>query len=344
MNRLLVIAALIIVIVTALISSALIYFERFLDLPLDVPEGGMTFEIAPGTPFVNVGQELEDVGVLTDADLFRWYASWTGQAASVQAGEYHIASGTTPAQLLEQFTRGDVLLYSITIIEGWNYRELLAAIHAAPAIEATLSDEDWPALLAELGAEASHPEGLFLPETYRFPRGTSDRDVLRQAFTLMKTALGEEWQSRDMASPVTTPYEALVLASIVEKETGRADERGRIAGVFARRLQKRMRLQTDPTVIYGIGPVFDGNLTRKHLQTDTPYNTYTRHGLPPTPIAMPGRAAIHAALHPEPGEELYFVATGTGDGSHKFSVTRNEHDAAVREYLQRLRRQKTQEQ
>ena len=154
----------------------------------------------------------------------------------------------------------------------------------------------------------------------------------------MQQVLAEEWQARNMATtPVTTAYEALILASIVEKETARADERPRIAGVFARRLERRMRLQTDPTVIYGIGAAFDGNLTRKHLRTDTPYNTYTRHGLPPTPIAMPGRAAINAVLHPADGEELYFVATGLGDGSHKFSKTREEHEAAVAEYLQRLR-------
>ena len=195
-------------------------------------------------------------------------------------------------------------------------------------------------MLSELGANTRLPEGLFLPETYRFPKGSSDRALLTQAYKHMQAALAEEWAGRDMTSPVSTPYEALVLASIVEKETARADERDKIAGVFARRLAKRMRLQTDPTVIYGIGPDFNGNLTRRDLRTDTPYNTYTRHGLPPTPIAMPGRAAIRAALHPATGEELFFVATGLGDGSHKFSNTKDEHDVAVREYLQRLREQR----
>ena len=191
-----------------------------------------------------------------------------------------------------------------------------------------------------MSTEADWPEGLFLPETYRFPRNTTDRDILKQAYGLMQKALEEEWQDRAADTPATSPYEALVLASIVEKETARADERERIAGVFARRLDKRMRLQTDPTVIYGIGPEFNGNLTRRDLRTDTPYNTYTRHGMPPTPIAMPGRAAIRAALHPAAGEELFFVATGIGDGSHKFSRTKDEHDAAVREYLKRLREQR----
>jgi UPF0755 protein len=205
-----------------------------------------------------------------------------------------------------------------------------------------MTDEDWPGLLSDLGANVVHPEGLFLPETYRFPRNTTDRELLAQAYTLMQTVLEEEWRARDEAAPVKTPYDALILASIVEKETARADERQRIAGVFARRLQKRMRLQTDPTVIYGLGPQFNGNLTRRDLRTDTPYNTYTRHGLPPTPIAMPGRAAIHAALNPAPGKALFFVATGLGDGSHAFSETKAEHDAAVAEYLRRLRQQRKQ--
>jgi len=235
-----------------------------------------------------------------------------------------------------------VRLYSFTIVEGWNHRDLLDALHANEAITASMTDEDWPALLHELGATVLHPEGQFLPETYHFARATSDREVLAQAYRLMQQVLAEEWQVRDGSAPVKSAYDALILASIVEKETARADERPRIAGVFARRLEKRMRLQTDPTVIYGIGPGFDGNLTRAHLQTDTPYNTYTRHGLPPTPIAMPGRAAINSVLNPAPGNELYFVATGLGDGSHRFSATKAEHDAAVAEYLRRLRQQKRQ--
>jgi UPF0755 protein len=200
-----------------------------------------------------------------------------------------------------------------------------------------MTDEDWPALLEQLGAETTHPEGLFLPETYHFPNNTSDRTVLRQAFELLKKTLAEEWAGKSESSVIDSPYEALILASIIEKETARADERQRIAGVFTRRLEKRMRLQTDPTVIYGIGRDFNGNLTRKDLQTATPYNTYTQRGLPPTPIAMSGRAAIHAAVHPADGEELYFVATGIGDGSHKFSTSKEEHDDAVAAYLRQLR-------
>ena len=318
--------------------TALWQFNRFLESPLSVPEDGTRFEIAPGSPFSRVSQQLAEEGIISNPTLLRLYARFSGQAGSVHAGEYFIEPGTTPTGLLTQFTSGDVLMYSFTLVEGWNQWELFQALRAHPQIDAGMTEDDWPAFLQELGADTDHPEGLFLPETYHFPRNTSDRTLLKQAYQLMQDLLTEEWPNRDDNSPVTTPYEALILASIVEKETARADERNRIAGVFARRLAKRMRLQTDPTVIYGIGPDFNGNLTRRDLTTDTPYNTYTRGGLPPTPIAMPGRDAIRAALHPAPGDELYFVATGLGDGSHKFSATKGEHDAAVAEYLRRLRR------
>lgn len=328
------------VVIAALIilsATALWQVDRFLSSTVNVPEEGASFEIAPGTPFTRVSEGLAERGIIANPSLLRIYARITGKAGSVHAGEYFIEPGTTTAGLMDQFTSGDVLLYSFTIVEGWNQWELLRALHAHPQIDAHMSEEDWPALLEELGAGTSHPEGLFLPETYRFPRNTSDRTVLKQAYQLMQDVLSEEWPERAEDAPVASPYEALVLASIVEKETARTDERNRIAGVFARRLEKRMRLQTDPTVIYGIGPDFNGNLTRRDLRADTPYNTYTRGGLPPTPIAMPGRDAIRAALHPAPGTELYFVATGLGDGSHKFSETKAEHDAAVAEYLRRLR-------
>lgn len=330
--------ALAIVLIAALVSAiAYVHVQSVLDTPLDVPEGGVTFEIPAGTPFSGVSRSLEEQGLIDDDRVLRWYARWTGQASAIHAGEYRIDAGTTPRELVDQFTSGDVRLYSFTIVEGWNHREMLRALQAHPEIRASMTDEDWPALLEQLGSTASWPEGLFLPETYRFPRGTPDRTVLAEAYRLMQQTLQEEWPQRAVDAPVGDPYEALILASIVEKETARADERQRIAGVFARRLEKRMRLQTDPTVIYGIGPAFNGNLTRRDLQTDTPYNTYTRHGLPPTPIAMPGRSAIHAALNPADGDELYFVATGLGDGSHKFSRTIEEHEAAVQEYLKRLR-------
>ncbi len=314
--------------------------DAFLDTPVTVPADGQTFVIRPGTSFRAVARQLVDEGIVETDTWYRLYARVRPEPVIVQAGEYRIAAGATAREVLEQFATGGVKLYSFTIVEGWNHRDLLAALQANEAIEPTMSDEDWPVLLEELGAAVTHPEGLFLPETYHFPRGTTDRTVLAQAYELMQSVLDEEWRERGESTPVSSPYEALILASIVEKETARADERARIAGVFTRRLGKRMRLQTDPTVIYGIGPGFNGNLTRRDLRTDTPYNTYTRHGLPPTPIAMPGRAAINAVLHPADGPELYFVATGLGDGSHTFSETKAEHDAAVAEYLQRLRQRR----
>ena len=342
MKPLFAIIASIAVILVAAGTFGAVQAHRFLNSSVNVAEEGADFEIKAGASFRRVSEDLAMRGIIDKPRALRVYARWTGAASEVQAGDYRIVAGTTARELLEQFTSGAVKLYSFTIIEGWNQWDLLRALHDHPQLEASLTAEDWPVLLDSLGADTAHPEGLFLPETYRFPRGTTDRTVLIQAYEHMQETLAEEWASRAENLPINSPYEALVLASIVEKETARTDERARIAGVFARRLQKRMRLQTDPTVIYGIGPGFDGNLRRTDLRTDTPYNTYTRHGLPPTPIAMPGRAAIHAALHPASGEELYFVATGLGDGSHRFSITKQEHDAAVAEYLRQLRKNRSQ--
>ncbi len=316
---------------------AIWHVDDVLNSPLVVPDDGITFEIAPGSALTTIANELSDQNILKHPRIFRWYAQVKGYAGSIRAGEYHIDSGSTARRLIDKFVSGDVQLYSFTVIEGWAYREMIAALAAHPAVEHTITVEDWPLLFESFMTSASHPEGMFLPETYRFPKRTKDIDILRQAFELLAETLDAEWNARDEGLPLSSPYEALVLASIIEKETARADERARISGVFLRRLEKRMRLQTDPTVIYGIGESFNGNLTRRDLQTDTPYNTYTRGGLPPTPIALAGKAAINAALHPAPGNELYFVATGLGDGSHKFSGTKEQHDAAVREYLVRRR-------
>lgn len=320
----------------ALISGWTI--QRFLQSPVEVPPDGLLYDIRPGVAFATISHELGEAGVIERPTIFRWYARLTDQASRVHAGRYRIEQGITPLQLLQKFTEGRVELYAFTIVEGWTFNELLNNLALHPAVDNRVVHDAWPTLLDDLGSDAKHPEGLFLPETYRFPYGTSNAAVLRQAYELLQSALRDEWQNRAADLPLATPYEALILASIIEKETGRPDERERIAGVFVRRLQKGMRLQTDPTVIYGIGAAFDGNITRRHLQTDTEYNTYTRGGLPPTPIAMPGRAAIHAALNPAAGTELYFVATGLGDGSHAFSDTLEQHNAAVQEYLKRLRR------
>lgn len=334
MKRLLLLAVTTVAIV-AVVSGWQVF--RFLNSPLQVQDEGLVFEIRPGTPFVSVSNELAGQGVIGHPRMFSLYARLLGKGSAVRAGEYWIEEGLTPPELLQKFVSGNVRLHSLTIVEGWTFRELLARLSDHEAVKKTATYEDWPALLRSFGSDAARPEGLFLPETYRFPKYTTDVDLLRQAYGLMQGALEEEWDKRADNLPLATKYEALILASIVEKETARADERSKIAAVFVRRLQKGMRLQTDPSVIYGMGQDFDGNLTRSDLQTDTPYNTYTRRSLPPTPIALPGRASIHAALHPAPGAELYFVATGLGDGSHKFSATKAEHDAAVQEYLARLR-------
>ncbi len=316
---------------------AILHVNNVIGSPLAVSGDSILFEIAPGSALTTIAKELSEEKILQSPRIFRWYAQLKGYASSIRAGEYRIDSGTTARDLLDMFVSGDVQLYSFTVVEGWTYREMIAALAGHPAVEQTITVEDWPRLFESFMTSATHPEGMFLPETYRFPKRTRDIDVLRQAFELLQETLDSEWDSRDEGLPLSNPYEALVLASIIEKETARTDERAKISGVFVRRLQQRMRLQTDPTVIYGIGESFNGNLTRRDLQTDTPYNTYTRAGLPPTPIALAGKAAIHAALHPAKGSELYFVATGAGDGSHKFSETKEQHDAAVREYLARQR-------
>ena len=335
-------AVLAIVLMAAILVTVRV--QGFLASPLEVPGEGVTITISPGTPFQQVSRQLAEDGLIRQPTTFQWYARLSGRANSIQAGEYTLNAGVTPRELLDMFVAGDVRLHSFTIIEGWTFRELVAALAADPVVVTTISEEDWATLLESLDAEASHPEGLFLPETYRFPRGTTDVDVLAQAYGLLQGVLDDAWATRRADLPLASPYEALILASIVEKETALASERPQIAGVFVRRLNEGMRLQTDPTVIYGIGPDFNGNLTRRDLRTDTPYNTYTRGGLPPTPIAMAGKAAIEAALNPADGTALFFVATGLGDGSHKFSDTKEQHDQAVQEYLARQRANRRQSQ
>jgi UPF0755 protein len=248
----------------------------------------------------------------------------------LKVGEYRLEPALTPRRLLDMLARGEVVQYRFTLVEGWSFRELRAALARNPDLEQTIVGIEDAEVMRRLGAGAEHPEGRFLPETYQFTRGTSDLDLLARARTDMQQALEKVWSARAADVPLETPYEALILASIIEKETGRAGERREISGVFARRLRIGMRLQTDPTVIYGIGSAYAGNITRVHLRTDTPYNTYTRGGLPPTPIAMPGLAALQAAVDPAPGDTLYFVSRG--DGSHQFSRTLAEHNAAVRRY------------
>ncbi len=329
--------SLLLLVVAAVGLLATLAFERWLQTPLTLPGGAYLLEVPAGATVTSVARQLERDGVLRAGWLLILQARVSGQSRRLRAGEYLIEPGTSPAGLLAQLVAGRVRLHALTIVEGWTVQELLAAVRAHPAIRQTLTADSPESLAAELGLARPHAEGLFFPDTYRFARGTSDVEVLRQARALMQKKLASAWARRAPDLPLNDPYEALILASIVERETALDRERPLIAGVFLRRLRRGMRLQTDPTVIYGLGSTFDGDLRRRDLRSDTPYNTYTRAGLPPTPIALPGEASLLAAVQPAPGEALYFVATGLPDGSHVFSATLAEHEAAVARYLARLR-------
>ncbi|MEO6104614.1 MAG: endolytic transglycosylase MltG, partial [Pseudoxanthomonas sp.] len=284
-------------------------------------------------------RKLRVAGVADGEDLqWRALARHLDVAGSLKVGEYALVPGITPRRLLLDMRDGKVISYRFTIVEGWNIRQLRAAANAAVPLLHETSELDDAALMKLLGHAGQHAEGRFLPETYVYSRGDSDADLLGRAHEAMEKALAEVWETRAKDLPLHTPEEALVLASIIEKETGLASERPQIAGVFARRLKLGMKLQTDPTVIYGIGSAYDGNIRRRDLLTDTPYNTYTRFGLTPTPIAMPGIDALRAAVNPAPGDALYFVALGDASRSHAFSATLGEHNAAVARYLQQMRR------
>ncbi len=305
-------------------------FRHFAESPLKLPEQGLLYTLEPGSSVSRLAADLKAAGVLDREHYLRILARWEGQASRLKAGEYRLAAGMTPRGLLNHLVEGKVVLHALTLVEGWTFRQLMRAIHRHDALTHTLSGLSDTEIMRRIGHAGEHPEGRFLPDTYLFPRGTTDVSFLQRAYNAMDRFLQFEWKRRSAGLPLKTPYEALILASIIERETGLAAERPEIAGVFIRRLQKGMRLQTDPTVIYGMGDAFDGDLRRRDLKARTPYNTYTNHGLPPTPIAMPGPDAIIAALHPAPGSSLYFVARG--DGSHQFSKTLAEHNRAVRRY------------
>ncbi len=315
------------------LSLVLIYtdYRQFLETPLSVPAQGLTFEIKPGVGIGQLARQLQQQpGLSRPAFYLEAYARSTGLASRLKAGEYALTPGLTPRALLDRIVAGRVIQYPLTIVEGWTFRQLRQALMAHPKLVQTLSGLSDAEVMARLGRPGEHPEGWFLPDTYHFPAGFTDEAFLRRAQAAMDQRLREIWSRRAPDAPVNDPYQALILASIIEKETGVAAERAEIAGVFARRLRQGMRLQTDPTVIYGLGAVFDGNLRRRDLETDTPYNTYTRSGLPPTPIALPGIAALEAAVNPASGDTFYFVADGKG--GHVFSRTLDEHNRAVRQY------------
>ncbi len=314
-------------------------YQGFQSAPLPGLHTGQVVQVKQGDSFRAVLARLRAQGINAGTDLeWQLLARQLDAAGKLKVGEYALDPGTTPRTLLQNMRAGRIIQYRFTIVEGWNFRQLRAALDAATPLLHQTRQLDDAALMAAIGHAGQHPEGRFLPETYLYVRGDSDLDVLTRAYEAMARALAAAWAERAAELPLTTPDQALILASIVEKETGIAEERAQIAGVFIRRLRLGMKLQTDPTVIYGIGSAYDGNIRRRDLATDTPYNTYTRSGLTPTPIAMPGRDALQAALHPAPGDALYFVALGDGSGRHVFSATLAQHNAAVRQYLDRMRR------
>ena len=314
----------------ACVAGALAWFAH---RPVALAASPLDFTIEPGSSMRQVARQLVDAGIDVQPVALEVLARVTRRANAIKAGSYEVEAGLTPLTLLAKLTRGDVSQAELAIIEGWSFRQLRAALDRHPDLRhdsAGLSDAE---LLARIGSTASHPEGLFFPDTYLFSRRSSDLDVLRRAHRHMLQVLDREWAQRAGGLPYKTPYQALTMASIVEKETGQAADRPMVASVFVNRLNSGMLLQTDPTVIYGLGEAFDGNLRKRDLQADTAYNTYTRPGLPPTPIAMPGVAALRAALNPPTTDYLYFVARG--DGSSEFSRTLEEHNRAVAQYIRK---------
>jgi len=318
-------------------GAATWWAQRWLGLPLAHLKSPQVFEVPRGASLKAVATTLAQRGVMEQPLVWQLWARATRQTGALKAGEYQLNPGLTPRRLLELFRSGNVILHSITFIEGSTIRDVRKVLNSNAAIEPTLRDKTDDELMTALGEPDVHPEGEFFPDTYRFPRGTSDVEILKLAHQRMRTELDSAWNSRAPDLPLASAYEALILASIVEKESALPRERPLIAGVFVERLRRGMRLQTDPTVIYGMLDTYDGNIRRADLLRDTPYNTYTRQGLPPTPIALPSLGSLHAATQPEMSGAIFFVATGNPDGSHYFSKTLSEHEVAVKRYLKKLK-------
>ena len=315
--------------IPAIVGATLVAdYSRFIDHPVNLGEKTLLYEITPGSSFRKVVTELHHQGIIDKPYYWRLLARVQGKANKIKAGHYHLVGRMSPTELLDVFVNGKTVQYSLTLLEGWNFRQVLDAVTSHSEIKITLAEGE--ELMALLGQPGMNPEGWFYPDTYFFPKGTTDVQFLARSHKLMDDRLQQEWASRADGLPLKTPYEALILASIVEKETAIPDERPMIAAVFLTRLKKRMRLQTDPTVIYGMGENYDGNIRSRDLRRDTPYNTYLHRGLTPTPIAMPSGAALRAVLNPAKTKALYFVAKG--DGSHHFSETYQEHRKAVIKY------------
>ncbi|MFO0114413.1 MAG: endolytic transglycosylase MltG [Betaproteobacteria bacterium] len=316
------------VIMIALASAGV----RYSKTPLDLPSQPFEFTVERGTSLKALSRKLADAGLFSEPYSFWLLGKFSNDANLIQAGRYRLTKPISPTELLQKLNDGDVVKVAITFIEGVTFKKMRESLEAHPDIKATLKGSLAKDVLKKLGASEAYPEGLFFPDTYQFSPGTTDLDILRASYQSMQRKLNDAWASRATGLPYKSAYEALIMASIIEKETGRADERPEIAAVFVNRLRLPMRLQTDPTVIYGLGEKFDGNIRKRDLTTDTPYNTYTRDGLPPTPIAMPGLASIQAALNPANSDKLYFVATKNGDGSHAFSSNLADHNRAVSKY------------
>ena len=305
--------------------------QRFADAPLAPLPASTTLDVAFGTPLPGIVRDLDARGIRSGSPLYwRLLARQMGVAGKLHAGEYALDPGIAPRGLLAKMAAGDVIQHRFTIVEGWTFAQLRDAVAHDAVLEQTLAGRSGADIMRALGSGGAPPEGWFLPETYQFVKGMSDLDILRRAHAAMQRKLDALWDARAPDLPLDTPYQALILASIVEKETAQAAERALIAGVFEHRLKLGMRLQTDPAVIYGLGSGYDGRIHTRDLETDTPYNTYTRAGLPPTPIAMPGPASLEAVLHPAQTDALYFVARG--DGTHEFSATLEAHNRAVAKY------------
>ena len=305
------------------------YFQQWLDTPLPLSEQGYSYELKSGQTLGNLAYKMAADGALDHPRWLRLYARLQPNH-KIHAGEYNFALGTTPKSLMQKLLKGEVVLYQVTFLEGWTFAQAMIALNQAESLDHQLSGLNDDELKAKLGFAEDNLEGWFFPDTYSFSRHSSDLDVLKQAHQKMRALLDKEWAERAENLPFKTAYEALILASIVERETGSLSEREQIAGVFVRRLQRGMRLQTDPTVIYGMGDSFKGNISRKDLAANNPYNTYQIDGLPPTPISLPSAASLRAVLHPASGDALYFVAKG--DGTSEFSATLEQHNAAVRRY------------
>ncbi|WP_168014231.1 endolytic transglycosylase MltG [Halomonas salinarum] len=309
------------------------YWESRLAAPINVDEPTL-YEVPAGAGYHQVVLDLSRRGILDDPWAFRLLTRLDpASVPSLRVGEYRLEPGMTGREALARLGSDQVVTYPLTIPEGWTFAEMRARLDEADKLTHESEGMSDAEIMAALGREGEHPEGWFFPDTYRYHKGVSDLDILRRAHERMEAILEDVWEGRDpdRELPIDNPYEALIMASLIERETGASEERRAIAGVFARRMERGMRLQTDPTVIYGMGEDYDGNITRADLREATPYNTYVIDGLPPTPIAMPGRAALEAAVDPKPGDTLYFVARG--DGTHQFSRTLREHNAAVRRYI-----------